>query len=470
MKISWRHADDSLVPNPLHAADSIASDSAQVLGAVDCSVVVVDLDGHVTGLNAEAGTLFGVPLDEALGIPSNELFGPGERPLGDHVPLELATGAVPAPIVLEHSRTAGPSRFVSWTARLVADASGVSTEVVATGVDVTQARIVEGHLMENARRLRGLVEATSDIVIGVDSEGVLTHVSSGARSLLSLDPDEWLGKPVFGLVHPDDLELVVENFVATVDLTADQSPMTVRVRHAGGGWVPFEVYANNQLDDPDIGAVVISMRDVTEREQHRIALEASQEALRLAERQFRMSFDHAPIGMALVGPDGQFREVNTALCHIVGRDETELLGRTFQDITHPDDLAEDLELLSELVLGLRTDYQLDKRYLRPDGSVVWVQLNVSLIRDERGSPSTSSRRSRTSPNVAYFTPASSTGEPRHPDRPRKSRVPRGSSRRRLRFSMHARQCDARLPGPQRVQGGQRHSWTCRRGPCAATDS
>jgi diguanylate cyclase (GGDEF)-like protein/PAS domain S-box-containing protein len=234
--------------------------------------------------------------------------------------------------------------------------------------------------------LRGLVEATSDIVIGVDSEGVLTHVSSGARRLLGLDPDDWLGKPVFGLVHPEDLELAVENFVATVDLTADQSPMTVRVRHAAGERVPFEVYANNQLDDPDIAAVVISMRDVTEREQHRIALEASQEALRLAERQFRMSFDHAPIGMALVSPDGQFLEVNTALCHIVARAETELLGRTFQDITHPDDLAEDLELLSELVLGLRTDYQLDKRYLRPDGTLVWVQLNVSLIRDERDSP------------------------------------------------------------------------------------
>src|SRR3546814_14810075 len=90
--------------------------------------------------------------------------------------------------------------------------------------------------------------------------------------------------------------------------------------------------------------------------------------------------------MALVAIDGAFLRVNNALCELVGRHQADLLARTFQDITHPDDLAADVALLDALLIGERLDYQIDKRYLRPDGSEVWAQLNVTLVRNPHGHP------------------------------------------------------------------------------------
>ena len=85
-------------------------------------------------------------------------------------------------------------------------------------------------------------------------------------------------------------------------------------------------------------------RDVTEARAAELSLQAT-------ERQFRLGFDNAPIGMALVALDGTFSMVNTALCTITGYDHQELLARTFQDITHPDDLDADLSELARLVLS-----------------------------------------------------------------------------------------------------------------------
>ena len=82
--------------------------------------------------------------------------------------------------------------------------------------------------------------------------------------------------------------------------------------------------------------------------------------------------------------DGRWLRVNQALCAILGYCEEELLRLTFQDLTHPDDLADDLSLVSELLDGARAEFQMEKRYLRKAGGVVWAQLSVTLVRDTAG--------------------------------------------------------------------------------------
>jgi len=110
-------------------------------------------------------------------------------------------------------------------------------------------------------------------------------------------------------------------------------------------------------------------------------------ALVRLEREFRLSLDAAPIGVALVATDGRFLRVNESLARIVGYQVAELQSLTFQDITHPDDLAADLELLQETLEGRRAGYTMEKRYLRRDGATVTVQLDVSVVRDDAGGPS-----------------------------------------------------------------------------------
>jgi diguanylate cyclase (GGDEF)-like protein/PAS domain S-box-containing protein len=101
---------------------------------------------------------------------------------------------------------------------------------------------------------------------------------------------------------------------------------------------------------------------------------------------FESAFSHAAIGMAVAGLDGRWLKVNRALCRMTGWAPQELLERTFQDITHPDDLSADLALGRRLIAGEIDDYQMEKRYLTRGGQHIWVLLSVSLVRDERGAP------------------------------------------------------------------------------------
>ncbi|MGH2899693.1 MAG: PAS domain S-box protein, partial [Solirubrobacteraceae bacterium] len=112
----------------------------------------------------------------------------------------------------------------------------------------------------------------------------------------------------------------------------------------------------------------------------------SDRALHAAELLFRTSFENAPIGMALVGLDGRFLRVNHSLCEIVGFDEPSLLAVSFQEITHPADLRADLDHYDRLVAGEIQSYALEKRYIHASGRPVWIELHVSLVRDDDGAP------------------------------------------------------------------------------------
>jgi PAS domain S-box-containing protein len=126
-------------------------------------------------------------------------------------------------------------------------------------------------------------------------------------------------------------------------------------------------------------ARVVLARDLTAELRARRALEES-------ERRFRAAMEHAPIGMALVGLDGRWLEVNRALCTLTGYTENELRATDFQRITHPDDLYADLAHVGRLLEGEAASYELEKRYLRKDGEVVWILLTASLVRDGAGRP------------------------------------------------------------------------------------
>jgi len=101
---------------------------------------------------------------------------------------------------------------------------------------------------------------------------------------------------------------------------------------------------------------------------------------------FQSAFEFAAIGMALVSPEGKWLRVNRSVCQITGYSEKELLQRTFQDITHPDDLELDLENVRKMLAGEIETYQMEKRYYRKDGEIVWVLLSVSLVRTKSGEP------------------------------------------------------------------------------------
>jgi PAS domain S-box-containing protein len=101
---------------------------------------------------------------------------------------------------------------------------------------------------------------------------------------------------------------------------------------------------------------------------------------------FQNAFEFAAIGMALVSLEGKWLRVNRSICEITGYTEAELLERTFQDITHPEDLDEDLENVRKMLAGNIDTYHMEKRYFHKSGSIVWILLSVSLVRTKSGDP------------------------------------------------------------------------------------
>ena len=113
---------------------------------------------------------------------------------------------------------------------------------------------------------------------------------------------------------------------------------------------------------------------------------AQQEALRESEETFRSALQFASIGMALVSPDGRWMKVNSALTNILGYSEEELLATDFQSISHPDDLDEDIRLTELALAGGVDSFQMEKRFLRKDGSPIWTLLSTALVRNAVGEP------------------------------------------------------------------------------------
>jgi len=169
----------------------------------------------------------------------------------------------------------------------------------------------------------------------------------------------------------------------------------IRRATSGGNWETVEIEIQRKDGDSRVllwnsanilhkdGTTVIATiaqgQDITERKR-------TEEAMRESEEQLHATFEQAAVGIAQVAPDGHFLRFNQKLCDIVGYTREELLTKTFQEITHPDDLETDLANLHQLIANDIQTYSREKRYIRKDKSSVWVNLTVSLLREPAGTP------------------------------------------------------------------------------------
>lgn len=150
--------------------------------------------------------------------------------------------------------------------------------------------------------------------------------------------------------------------------------------------------ARPRILTPDELSILHDLAEIVSREMQlrenlmltRIQKNRSEAMFQASEAGYRSMFELASVGIALVAPDGGWISVNAALCDVLGYAPDELQHLTFQDITHHDDLDSDLEMLHQLSVGQINSYQMEKRYLRKNGSAVWVNLSVTKKLSEAG--------------------------------------------------------------------------------------
>src|SRR5262249_27525562 len=148
---------------------------------------------------------------------------------------------------------------------------------------------------------------------------------------------------------------------------------------------PFDQPSSISQSANEIGIRELGRRPC-EKTQNRPESQENVEALRAGEARFRAIFENAAVGIARVAPDGRWMEVNQRLCDIVGYDREDLMTKTYADITYPDDLEQDEREMRRMLAGEIDAYVMEKRYYRKNGSVVWVNLTVSLMRNADGAP------------------------------------------------------------------------------------
>lgn len=192
----------------------------------------------------------------------------------------------------------------------------------------------------------------------------------------------WLQTPNGPQTPPLDLTTSPEFMPLARQVLANGQPVRQTIELDGA----MHAHRLDLILTPMLGAagettgVFVSVLDLTE------ALRVEQ-ARRESENQFRLMFDLATVGMAVIDPSTRrVLRVNQRLCRILGYEADELLGMSFQDLTHPEDRQHDRRRFRRAVLQLDTDYFTEKRYVRKDGTVVWALVNATFIRDPSGYP------------------------------------------------------------------------------------
>ena len=228
--------------------------------------------------------------------------------------------------------------------------------------------------------LAAVTMAVTDAVVAADDRGNVLLWTGAAASMFGWSEDEVVGRPLH-VIMPERYRAAHAAGFARVaaggpsDLVGRTTVELEGLRRDGTEFpIELSLGRGEHLGAPVFVGVV---RDITERR-------AEQERLRVSQERFRSAFEHAPIGMTMTTTAGHYLEANPAFCAIVGYSPGELASRTFSELTHPDDREHDDGVQARLLAGERDHERVLKRYVRKDGRIASVQVDVSAVRDGQG--------------------------------------------------------------------------------------
>ena len=232
-------------------------------------------------------------------------------------------------------------------------------------------RQAEQALQDSEERFRSLVQYASDLIVILDSDGVITYESPSVERILGYKPEERVGNRAFDLVHPDDAEKVARIFSDYMGRPGLHPTVEYRVRAKDGSWRCFEAIGNNLLHEPSVGGIVVNSRDVTERKR--------------AEENYRGIFENAVEGIFQSTVDGRLLTVNPAMARMLDYESPEELMENVSNVTNQLYMyPEHREEFKRLVRVQDSMSGFETRMYRKDGSELPVSLSARALRDSEG--------------------------------------------------------------------------------------
>ena len=349
---------------------------AVTLHSVGDAVIATDLDGRVTLMNPCAERLTGWMLDQATGRPVEEIL---------HIINEESRQPVPIPVtaVLKHGTT---QRLASHTVLIARDGSesavddscapilgrdGVLIGAVMVFRDVGEANALHRAVLDSEGRANFALRTAHMGAWDVNLEDHTSRRTQEHDLIFGYDSHlPWSFEIFLDHVLPEERAEVDRQFHAALAAREDLS-IHCHIRREDGEL--RLIWAAGELRRFGAGAVlhyVGVVQDVTARHE-------AEEALRRSEERFKAIFMTAPLGIAVIDSlSGQVREVNKQFADIAGRPVQEMMNIDWMRITHPDDVQADLDKMALLNAGKVNGFQMEKRYLQPDGTVVWIDMTV----------------------------------------------------------------------------------------------
>lgn len=347
--------------------------------ANDAILIFEPTDGVILEVNNKACELYGFNKSELIGINLHDVLhdaGHGKKLIEE----TLLNGST-VNLEMVHARKDRTPIDLLLNATLIEYNGNIA--IMSINRDITERKKAEQILEKERKLLRTLIEALPDEFSLKDTTGRFLIVNEGTiHALGAHSSDEVIGKTDFDFLKPDRAKDHFEEEQAVIRTGKPKlNNELIRFNEETGHIERCIISSKLPLSEQSgkvVGLLTIN-RDITERKHAEVALKESEE-------RFRKIFEEGPIGMATFDLQYHFIDANSTLCAMLGYTETELVGLTLIEITHPDELEKDLHSVQRLLTGEIPFYKTEKRYLKKNKEPVWINLTASMVRDNAGKP------------------------------------------------------------------------------------
>jgi PAS domain S-box-containing protein len=362
----------------LSELDALLSAPPTILEAIPGAVYVCDADGRLLKYNSEAAKLWGrQPRDGDRFCGSQALYLVDGTPLAHELcPMAdaLRTGNETRNVEVLIERPDGTRITALVNIRPLLGPEGRVEGAINCFQDVSAHKALEEAMARTHRDLEDFFDNSAVGLHIVGGDGVIQRANSAELELLGYAAEDYIGRHIADFHADDD---VIADILARLSRGEKLDRYPARLRAADGTLRHVLITSNSRFEDGRFASTRCFTIDVTD-------LQRAEKARRESDERLATTYEAAPVGIAEVDENGRYIRVNDALCRILGRSREQLLSSSLVEITHPEDREAEIHQYTKQVNGEQPSYSAAKRVVRPDGSVLHVDVSSSSVRDGEG--------------------------------------------------------------------------------------